>query len=139
MQLSDASYRELSDALQTITDQRLEKSVLYPGEPAHPGTITPPAQPTIYHTITEGPLTVDSLHQSILVWSPTPASSCEGPPSSLVYGGVHFLRMLVRLPEIFAQMDFQPEEAAFIRTLLVSLQKYLDDISGQFVKEDQYQ
>jgi len=129
--------RELSDALQTIADQRLEKTVLYPGEAARSSTVTPPAQPTIYHNITEGPLTFDSLRQSILAWAPTPASLYESPPSSLVYGG--FLRMLVRLPDIFAQMDFQPQEAALIKSLVASLQKYLDDIAGQFVRKDQYQ
>ena len=113
--------------------------MLYPGEAARSSTVTPPAQPTIYHNITEGPLTVDSLRQSILAWAPTPASLYESPPSSLVYGGVHFLRMLVRLPDIFAQMDFQPQEAALIKSLVASLQKYLDDIAGQFVRKDQYQ
>jgi len=142
LQMAEATIvplRELSDALQTIADQRLEKSVLYPGEAAHPGTITPPAQPTTYHTITEGLLTVDSLRQSILAWSPTPAPSNEGPPSSLVYGGVHLLRMLVRLPQIFAQMDFQHEDAALFKSLFASLQEYFGDIAGQFVKKDQYQ
>jgi len=47
--------------------------------------------------------------------------------------------MLVRLPQIFAQMDFQPEDAALVKSLLASLQKYLGDIAAQFVKEDQYQ
>ena len=133
-------YRELSDALQIVVDQRLEKCALYPGEAAHPGTATPAAQPTTYHDcITEGPLTVDSLQQSILAWSPTPASSPGGPPSSLVYGGVHLLRMLVLLPGIFAQMDFKPEQAAMVKSISASLQKYLSDEARQFVNESTYQ
>ena len=45
--LGNTSYRELSDALQTVVDLKLEKSALHPGEAAHPETVTPPAQPTI--------------------------------------------------------------------------------------------
>ena len=108
--LGNTSYRELSDALQTMVDLKLEKSALYPGEAAHSETVTPPAQPTIDHSVAEGLCSVDSLLQSIQAWSPTPASSSlESPPSSLVYGGIHLLRMLVLHPDIFAQMDFQPE------------------------------
>ena len=85
--LGNTSYRELSDALQPVVDQKLEKSALYPGEAAHPETVTPPAQPTIDHSVAEGLGSVESLRQSIAAWSPTPASSPESPPSSLVYGG----------------------------------------------------
>ena len=132
--------RELSDALQTITDQKLEQCALYPGEAAHPGTVTPPTQPTINHSVAESPLTCDSLRESILAWSPTPAnSSSESRPSSLVYGGIHLLRMLLLLPEIFAQMDFQPEQAALVKSLSTSLQRFLADKAGQFVKLINYQ
>jgi len=131
--------RELSDALQTIVDHKLERSALYQGEAPHPGTVTPPAQPTVYHTIVEGSLTVDSLRQSILAWCPTPASSSsESLPSSLVYGGMHLLRMLVLLPDIWAQIDFQPEQAA-LKSLSASLQKFLGVEAGQFLEASKYQ
>ena len=137
--LGNTSYRELSDALQTVVDLKLEKSALYPGEAAHPETVTPPAQPTIDHSVAENLCSVDSLLQSIQAWSPTPASSPESPPSSLVYGGIHLLRMLVLLPDIFAQMDFQPEQADLVKSLTTSLQKFLVDEAGHFVKANQYQ
>ena len=133
-------YRELSDAVQTVVDQKLEKSVLYQGEAAHPGTVTPPAQPTANHTIVESSLTVNSLRQSIQAWCLTPASSSsESLPSSLVYGGMHLLRMLVLLPDTWAQMDFQPEQAALVKSLSASLQKFLGDQAEQFVKANKYQ
>ena len=137
--LGNTSYRELSDALQTVVDQKLEKSALYPGEAAHPETVTPPAQPTIDHSVAEGLGSVESLRQSIAAWSPTPASSPESPPSSLVYGGIHLLRMLVLLPDIFAHMDFQPEQADLVKSLSTNLQKFLVDEAGQFVKATKYQ
>ena len=131
-------YRELSDAIQTIANDRLEKVVLYAGESACRGTTTPPAQPTTYHTISDdGPITVESLKQSVLTWSPTPVSLDKGQPSSQVYGGVHLLRLLVLLPNLFNNMKFKPEEAALIKSMCASLQKYLE--AQNIVKRNTYQ
>ena len=131
-------YRELSDAIQTIANDRLEKVALYAGESARRGTTTPPAQPTTYHTISDGAsITVESLRQSVLTWSPTPVSLDKGQPSSQVYGGVHLLRLLVLLPNIFNNMKFKPEEAALIKSMCASLQKSLE--AQNIVKRNTYQ
>ena len=131
-------YRELSDAIQIIANDRLEKFTLYAGESAGRGTTTLPAQPTTYHTISDGdPITVESLRQSVLTWSPTPVSLDKGQPSSQVYGGVHLLRLLVQLPHIFNNMKFKPEEAALIKSMCASLQKYLE--AQIIVKRNTYQ
>ena len=130
-------YRELSDAIQTIANDRLEKVTLYGGESCR-GTTTPPVQPTTFHTISDdGSITVESLKQSVLTWSPTPVSLDKGQPSSQVYGGVHLLRLLVLLPNIFNDMKFKLKEAALIKSMCASLQKYLE--AQNILKRNAYQ
>ena len=131
-------YRELSDAIQTIANDKLEKVALYAGESARRGTTTPPAQPTTFHTISDdGSISVESLKQSVRTWSPTLVSSDEGQTSSQVYGGVHLLRLLVLLPNLFNNMKFKPEEAALIKSMCASLQKHLE--AQIIVKRNTYQ
>ena len=132
--------REFADALQTIADHYLEKLTLYRGEPAYLDQTTPPAQPTTYHVITEGAPTIETLRQSIFAWAPSAASSDDVPlTSSQVYGGVHLLRLLLVLPKIFEQMDFNSEEADLIKSNCASLQTFLVRKSHEFVNKDQYQ
>ena len=105
-----------------------------------PKQILRTGQPTTYHVITEGAPTIETLRQSIFAWAPSAASSDDVPlTSSQVYGGVHLLRLLLVLPKIFAQMDFNSEEADRIKSNCASLQTFLVRKSHEFVNKDQYQ
>jgi len=62
----------------------------------------------------------------------------QTPPSSLLYGGVHLARLLVKSPTIFAKMKFTTVNAKIIYRYLEHLEKFLTVYQPDLFGEEAY-
>jgi male-specific lethal 3 len=79
------------------------------------------------------------LAEHVHSWKIVPESLYfeEPVPSSLVYGGIHLARLLVRLPEVMARMKFRLASAKNLHKYLENLESFLAAQPDIFV-EDSY-
>ena len=96
------------------------------------GTDSTPTHSTVNQTAAVYPQTKQSLQilQDLYSWKLVPESVYfeEPVPASLVYGGVHLARLLVKLPELFLRMRFSNEK---LKHLMKFLEFMVDYIANQ--------
>jgi male-specific lethal 3 len=69
---------------------------------------------------------------------PEPVYFEEPVPASLVYGGVHLVRLMVRIHEIFSRMRFTAAKLKLVMRYMEALVDYLNTQPDLFCQKSSY-
>ena len=91
----------------------------------------------IFKGLKEFPL---QIMRELQAWKLVPESMYfeEPVPTSLVYGGVHLARLLVKLPDLFVKMKFPNKKLKYMMKYLEFLAEYLNSAHEDIFNADVY-